>query len=422
MTANAMQVTPIEMNAEMHSENISILPRVTVQIFAETQGFLEIAQQAAHDRHMSRAQVKVHSGGMSAAIEFYKHASTPNVIVLESHAGRAQFESELETLSQVCDSGTNVVVVGAINDVVFFREMMRKGLSDYMVAPVGALDLIRSLAGLYPEENAKSIGTSIAFIGARGGVGASTFAHNIAWALSSDMNHNVVIADLDIAFGTAGLDFNQDPAQGIADALSANERLDQNMLDRLMTKCADNLHMLAAPAMLDKAYDLHDAQIEPVIELVKSSSPYVVLDLPHMWSNWVRQSLIRADKIVIVATPDLASMRNTKNMLDVLKAARVNDPMPHVVLNQVGIAKKPEIRPEDFAKALGISLSAIVPFDPILFGHAANNGQMIGEMQPKSAIAEMFRDVSMTIVGKSAVRPMKKDSAFSRLFSKVKAS
>lgn len=422
MTAYAMKSAEDHVESVQGDEVINPLPRVTIQIFAEMPEFIEVAQQAAADRHLARAVVKVHSGGIAAAMEFYRNASTPNIIILECNMDEPALKAALEQFAEVCDMGTKVVVVGKINDVVFYRDMIRSGLSDYLVGPVSSKDLIRALSNLYAVENTAPLGKTIAFIAARGGAGSSTFAHNVAWALSSDMNHNVVLADLDIPFGTAGLDFNQDPEQGIVDAIAAMDRLDQTIIDRLMSKCTENLHMLAAPAMLDRAYDLMDVQVDPMIEFMKASSPYVILDVPHMWTNWVKQTVIKADKIVIVATPDLASMRNTKNILDILRMARPNDEAPLVVLNQVGIAKRPEIRPEDFSKALSISLASVVPFDAAMFGQASNNGQMIGEMMPKSATADMFRQIAMMIAGKAAVKVAKPNTGISRLgrlFSKA---
>ena len=90
--------------------------------------------------------------------------------------------------------------------------------------------------------------------------------------------------------------------------------------------------------------------------------------------------LVSADDILVVAGPDLANLRNAKNMVDLLKSSRPNDHRPHYCLNQVGVPKRPEITPADFAKALESDPLAVIPFEPQLFGPAANNGQMIAEM------------------------------------------
>jgi pilus assembly protein CpaE len=87
--------------------------------------------------------------------------------------------------------------------------------------------------------------------------------------------------------------------------------------------------------------------------------------------------LVAADEIVLVATPDLACLRNTKNMYDVLRAARPNDAPPRVVLNMVGVPKRTEISMADFTRASKPSRLSSIPFDAKVFGTAANNGQML---------------------------------------------
>jgi hypothetical protein len=88
--------------------------------------------------------------------------------------------------------------------------------------------------------------------------------------------------------------------------------------------------------------------------------------------------------VIITSTPDLAALRNTKNMFDFLTAARPNDKAPLVVLNQVGVQKRPEIPVSEFAKAIGTEPAAVIPFDAHIFGTAASNGQMICDIAPKS--------------------------------------
>jgi pilus assembly protein CpaE len=250
----------------------------------------------------------------------------------------------------------------------------------------------------------------VVFAGARGGAGASTIAHNVAWHVAEGLKINTAIIDLDLPFGTAGLNFNEDPGQGVADALVAPERLDDVLLDRLLIKCGEHLSLFAAPALLDRDYEVDNAAYESVIDQVRGSVPCVVVDMPHAWTPWSRQTLCAADEIVIVATPDLASLRNTKNMLDAIKARRVNDSPPKLVLNQTAVAKRPEIPLKEFSAAVGQEPMLVLPFDAQLFGTAANNGQMLAEVQPNSRAAEGMRLLAETVTGRSVMQPAKKSA------------
>ena len=384
-------------------DHIAPAPRVSVQAFCETVETAAAVQSAGEDRRLGKAHLKIQMGGMAAAIEAYRTAPTPNVIILETE-GRNDILAGLDQLATVCDPGTRVVVIGRVNDVTLYRELVRRGVSDYVIAPVNALDVVRSVCGLFSAPEARAVGRIIAVVGAKGGVGASTIAHNVAWAIARDLAMDSVVADLDLAFGTAGLDYNQDPPQGIADAVFSPDRVDSAFIDRLLSKCTDHLSLLAAPATLDRVYDFGADAFDPIIDSLRSTIPCVVLDVPHMWSGWTKRLLVGADEILLVAGPDLANLRNAKNMVDLLRAARPNDHHPYYCLNQVGVPKRPEITPADFAKALEDQPLVVIPFEPQIFGTAANNGQMIAEVSSNHKTAEMFRQLAQVLTGRAEAK------------------
>ena len=384
-------------------EHIAPAPRVSVQAFCETVETAAAVQSAGEDRRLAKAHLKIQMGGMAAAIEAYRTAPTPNVIILETE-GRTDILAGLDQLASVCDSGTRVIVIGRINDIMLYRELVRRGVSDYVIAPITTIDVVRSICGLFSSPEAKAVGRIIAIVGAKGGVGASTVAHNVAWAIARDLALDSVVADLDLAFGTAGLDYNQDPPQGIADAVFSPDRVDTAFIDRLLSKCTDHLSLLAAPATLDRVYDFGTEAFDAIFDTLRASMPCIVLDVPHQWSGWTKRALVAADDILIVAAPDLANLRNTKNIFDLLKASRPNDRMPLYCLNQVGIPKRPEINASEFAKAIESDPIVSIPFDAQMFGAAANNGQMIAEIAESHRSTEMFRQIAQRLTGRGETK------------------
>jgi pilus assembly protein CpaE len=384
-----------------HGEQIAPAPRVSVQAFCETVETAAAVQAAGEDRRMAKAHLRIQMGGVAAAIEAYQGSPTPNVVMLESESRGDDILAGLDQLAEYCDAGTRVVVIGRMNDVTLYRELVRRGVSDYLIAPVGVLQVVRAVCGLFSAPDAKPVGRIVAVVGAKGGAGSSTIAHNIAFSIARDLSLDSVVTDLDLAFGTAGLDFNQDPPQGIAEAVFSPDRIDHAFIDRLLTKCTDHLNLLAAPATLDRVYDFGADAFDAIFDSLRATVPCVVLDVPHQWSGWTKQTLISADDILIVAAPDLANLRNTKNIYDFLKAARPNDHRPRYCLNQVGIPKRPEIKAADFAKALEDEPMAIIPFEPQLFGSAANNGQMIAEISSGHRTTELIRQLARQVTGRS---------------------
>src|SRR5258706_10085207 len=386
------------------------VPRISIEAFCEFPDTTAAFQGAAADRRLSKAHVGLHPGGIQEAVSFFGSNQTANLLIVETRRQGQAVLGELEKLAAVCDESTKVIVIGRVNDVQLYRELTRRGVSEYLVAPLNPLQLIESISNLYVNPSAPPIGRVVVFAGSRGGAGASTIAHNVGWYIAEGLKINTAIVDFDLPFGTAGLNFNEDPGQGVADALVAPDRLDDVLLERLLIKCGERLSLFAAPALLDRDYDVEANAYESVVDQVRRSTPCVIVDLPHAWAPWSRQTLLAADEIVIVSTPDLASLRNTKNMLDVIHARRPNDAPPRLVLNQTGVAKRPEIPVKEFAAAVGMEPNLVLPFDPELFGTAANNGQMLPEIRPHAAASEGMRTLAELVTGRTANQVAKKSA------------
>src|SRR5258705_8682956 len=393
-----MDVTPPH-----NDEYISPAPRVSVQAYCASVAVATTVRAASEDRRLGKAHLSVHMGGVTAAIEAYQKAPTPNVIVLETEVQHDDPDG-LDELAAVCDAGTRVVVIGSASDVAPYRELVRRGVSDYVVGPVQPLDVVRAICGLYSSSEEVAVGRVIAVVGAKGGVGASTVAHNVAWAIARDLALDSVVIDLDLAFGTAGLDFNQDPVQGIANAISQQERPDTALMERLLAKCTDRLSLLAAPATLDQVYDFGADAFDAIFDTLRMTTPCIGLDVPHQWSAWTKPSPLGSDDILVVAEPDLANMRNAKNMLNTLKASRPNDRPPLYCLNQVGMHKRPEITTREFAKAIESQPIAAIPFDSKMFGTAANNGQMIAQIAANHRTTAMFLQMAQRLTGHAVTK------------------
>jgi pilus assembly protein CpaE len=340
------------------------VPRISIHCFCQRMDTAKLAEYVAADRRLARATTEVRPGGLVEALDYYRNQPTPSLIVVESGEPAPVLLANLDKLAEVCDAGTKVVLIGAHNDITLYRELMRRGVSEYLTLPLRPLQFIRAITSLYADPATPFVGRTLAFMGAKGGCGSSTLAHNVAYQLSHATQSNTVIVDYDLAFGTAGLDF-----------------------------------------------------YEEVTNKIRSTAPYVVLDLPHLWSGWMRRMLMTVDDVAITATPDLASLRNAKNLIDLVRKARPNDNPPQLILNQVGAPGRPEIPVKEFSKALGLEPALVLPFDPKLFGRAANNGQMIFEVNPRAKAAEGLAQFTQRLSRREAA-PTKPRSILDQLFKR----
>ncbi len=384
------------------------VPHITLHCFCDTPEMIGTMERAVTDRRMSRAHAAIHPGGIAAAVDLYRREASPNLLVIESRMAVADLDGQLDALADVCQSGTKLILIGYANDVSVYRELLARGVSEYVVAPVDPISIIAAIARLYRDAGTNKLGRSFAFIGAKGGVGSSTIAHNVASTIARAYGRDVILADLDLPFGSASLGLNLDAAKGIEQALDDTSRLDDAQLERLLSKCEEHLSVLTAPASLAQCYDMGESSFEPVIDLAQSNVPFVVLDVPHVWTSWVKKTLLVADEVVITAVPDLVSLRNAKNLIDLLKRERPNDAAPKLVLNQIGVPKRSEIKPDKFAAALEIEPITCIPFEPSSVSTAALNSRMIADVSAKSAVSLSFAKIAQAIAGLTSDKTSRK--------------
>ena len=411
-------LSPIDSMFEVTNEGGDrVIPAISINAFCERGDTQALLEQASQDRRMSRVITDFRSGGLQAAIEFLAENPTPNLLIVESSLPANQMIAKIDELAQHCDEGVEVLVIGATNDIALYRQLMARGVSEYLVPPVQPLGLIRSISNLFADPDEPFIGKSISVVGAKGGVGASTIAHNLAWSVTENLGLAAAMVDLDLSFGTTALDFNAESAQSVADALMAPERTDVAVVERLLHKVTDRLSLFTAPSTVGQVLELPPESYAVVIDSVRRTMPHVILDLPHAWTSWIQDTLIGSDEVILVCQPDLASLRNGKNLLDQLKNHRPNDVPPRLVINMAGVPNRPEIPVKDFAAAIGVEPEVILPFEPKLFGTAANNGQMIAETDAASKSSMAIDHLAGVLTGRT-VQVQEKKSIFSKLLKK----
>lgn len=386
--------------SEQEEGGYRAIPAIAAIAFCESERTVQLMESVANDRRMSQANLATMEGGLEAAIEYLSSNTTPNLLILESSARNATMIAQIDELASHCDEGVQVMVVGSTNDIGLYRQLMSRGVSEYLVPPVAPVQIVRSISQLFADPDAPFVGKSISVIGAKGGVGASTLSHNLAWALSESTLVNTALIDLDLSFGTTALDFNHENQQTVADALLAPERVDDAVVSKLLSKVTDRLSLFTAPASVSQIMDIPTHSYTTIVDTVRRVMPFVVLDLPHAWNEWTYQTLLGSDEVILVCQPDLASLRNGKNMIDELKAQRPNDAPPKLVLNMMGVPKRPEIPVKDFAAAIDVEPSIVLPFDPQLFGTASNNGQMISETNAQADASVAVDQLASLLTGR----------------------
>ena len=413
--APQMQQGYAPLEGDNRDEGEKPLPSISVHAFCDRQETAHCINETTRDWRMKRTNVKIYMGGLPAAIEFYHKENTPSLIIIESGMRGDELFNQLEQLASVCDEGTKVVMIGAANDIRLFRQLMDKGISDYLVPPLHPLHVIRSLGELYADPEQPFIGRVAAFFGAKGGVGSSSLAHNTAWVLSESLMQETALIDLDASWGTTGLDFAYDNMSGLEEALGEPDRLDETLMDRIMIRHTQKLSILPTSGSLNTKPVMESASYEAVVNAVRGISPLSILDMPHYWTDWTTNVLTSVDDVVVTATPDLAGMRNAKNLIDFLKTQRPNDPGPILILNCVGMSPKTEISVKDFGAMVGQDPDIVIGWDPDSHFEATNEGKMLADVKTAAStvqglayLANRLRTGSFDMRAKSEAAPTKK--------------
>lgn len=380
------------------------IPALTLAAFGTTAPILQTLAQLQASHLMARVRMSLAEGGLPAATAAFAAAPSPQVIVLEHEGDHDLLLAGLDALAEVCEAGTRVIVIGAENDILLYRELMRRGVSEYLPAPVSVPQLLRCLSDLTAQPGAVRQGLVHAFVGASGGVGSSSVALNVAWMIGQARKSPVSLIDLDLDFGTAGLSLAIDGARGIAEVLTAGARLDPQFLDGILHRVDDHLRVLPVSENIDHP-DPAPEVLDHLLDLAREGAAHVVLDLPAARSATARRAMVNADHVVITATPDLAGLRNAKKVVDMVRRLRPDAEAPFVVLNKTGIARRPEIQARDFATALGLDLAACLPFDPRGMATAVNAGKVFVASGRGKATAQALRPLVEALSGQPVKAP-----------------
>ena len=322
---------PVPSSQTASIQQIDPVPRVSIQaVLRNGGGCRRRAQAAIGDRRMNKAHVKQNMGGAAAAaVEAYRNSPTPNVIVLEATANRDPLVEQLDELSQYCDAGTKVIIIGKVNDIVLYRQPQSRAGSANIWS--GRLALSSSLARSRtcfavptPSRSAVSFPSSAPRAASARRPSPTISPGNSrapsTWRPSSPISIWASAPRASISTRIRLKAWRKavfDPSACRCDAGRSPA-----------VRCGDNLNLLAAPAMLDRLYDFGETSFDSLIDTVRASTPWIVLDIPHAWNAWTRRLLVGADEVIVVAAPDLANLRNAKNIMDNIRNARPHDHPP----------------------------------------------------------------------------------------------
>lgn len=297
--------------------------------------------------------------------------------------------SELDMLAEHCDVNARVVVLGTTNDIHFYREVIGRGVIEYLTHPV-RMDVVRSVLFRKQNDAEAVVGKVIAFMGAGAGDGSSTLALNAAYSIAVKTKKKAVLVDLDYQFGMVAKNLDLPSQYGIRDAFDHPERgIDTTLLERMAVNYNEFLDVVAAPNNLQFMPNIPADLVRDLILALRQKYDYVFLDIPHVWNHWVSAAMTSADHIVLVAQLWLKSVTHSARLLAMWRSLGINDANVSVIINRSGSKFKEAVNPKDFERVAGHKISFYVSNDIKTVVKAENDGATIME-QGNTALANQI--------------------------------
>jgi pilus assembly protein CpaE len=335
---------------------------------------IAVVKKAAEE--IGATQPRVVHGTVADATRRLADVPTPKQLIVDI-SGSTDPLADMASLAEVCDEGTQVIAIGDVNDVELYRSLIASGVHDYLVKPVSAEAMAAALTRAGPQgEPAPKMGRLIAVVGARGGVGATTIATNLAWTLAHEHSMRVALVDLDLFFGTCGLALDLELGRGFREALENPARIDSLFIERAMVREGENLFVLSTEEALDGAFSFDPSALTSLIESLRRDFQCVIFDFPRFAARRQAHVLTPPSAIVIVSDASLAGMRDTMRLSALLKKTAANADVT-VVMNRDGASRTGELGRSEFEKGAETKVDQIIPIDVKAFAASVASGKPV---------------------------------------------
>jgi pilus assembly protein CpaE len=289
----------------------------------------------------------------------------------------------------------------AMPDVII--QAMRAGAREFLTQPFNKDELIEAVHSIirakkHKLEQKSSKGKVIAVHGAKGGVGTTTIATNIASVLSHQQNKDVILVDLNLKLGNSALFFDIKPQYSILDVANNMNKIDLQLLKRTLPMHSSGVRILIGPAQIEEAESVSATHVEQTLSLLRDIFEFIIIDTNSVFDEVNIKGLDEADKILTVSTLDIPSIYNTKRCLDLFQRMGYGNEKVLLILNRYSTFE--EIDVELIEKSLNYPVFWRIPnqsYSQIL--KSINAGIPISMMMPQSKISVNFFNIAKRLNG-----------------------
>jgi pilus assembly protein CpaE len=331
----------------------------------------------------------------------------PDVIVI---AIEEPLTRSLQTVEAMADLLPQSPIIGfsTIRDTNTFRKVIQTGAKDFLPAPVKEEDLINSIhkalaqaerqrARLSGEaDEPVAAGTVITVFGAKGGIGKTTIATNLATALVQRTKQSVVLVDLDTRFGDVAILMDIPVERSIADMAIPEEDINRDIIEECTYTHNTGVAILPAPIRPTDWRNVHAGHIERMVNLLTQTHDYVILDTPGTFNDIVARALEMATMVVLVCTVDMASLKDTLLAIDMLRSWNFPQEKIKLVINATNDANN--VQPQEVKRMLGREVFWSIPYDRNISA-ATQLGMPVVVAKPQSKASESLVEMAFALSG-----------------------
>ncbi len=348
---------------------------------------------------LALGQGAIMRGGIAKAVEYLGQHRSPHILIVDI-SGIDLPVSRINELAEVCEPGVAVVAIGNRNEIGLYRDLLQAGVADYVVKPLNTQLLAKALAsGRAHTGDAspihKKLGTMVAFVGTRGGVGTTTLAVNMAWYLANRQSRRVALVDLDLQNGDCALALDIKPNSGLREALGSPLRIDNTLLERVMTPVGERLFVLSSEEPLTEDLHFTAVAVETLVSALREQFHYVIVDVPRIPAAPYRRALEMADFRVMVADQTLRSVRDTVRLRTAIGEGEGKRPNI-LVVNRHGEGGRHAVTLDELRHVVEVKPKSVIPFQPTLFTTISGGAKIAAAQRGKftDAIAALALELS----------------------------
>ncbi|MCE9508443.1 MAG: type II secretion protein ATPase [Alphaproteobacteria bacterium] len=384
----------------MNGENITsiLLPASRVDFHVLDDGTAALAQQLVTNWRFARVGIQIERSGMEAAINYYKEAPAPELIIIETNDIGEDFLQQLKGLAGVCPPGTDAVIIGPKNDVHLYRHLVEMGVKDYLVRPVSEVDMVKVIARTLIEKRGMSGSRLVTVIGSKGGVGTTSVAQILAWDIAEGLKQKTMLMDAAGSAGSVGIAYGLEPSTTLIEAVRLGKSGSDDDMKRVYQVASEHLSVLACGGEPLLTGSPDPDSVETLVNRLMQKYPVVVMDLSGASRSVQKRLMERASEIVVVTTPMLSALRNARTLMGELKTLKSHLKEVDLVVNMRGVSSSEEVPLQDIKEALNMSPSAVIPYAPRIFATSEATGKPVG----KNKEAQKIMDMLMPIAEKSS--------------------